>query len=67
MSIPKAKKNENYQQFMYRCLSDAYMIDTYRNKTQRVAMCSLQLKKRDEKIKNQNSKAKQKQSKSNKG
>ena len=53
MSIPKAKKNETRQAFMYRCLSDSFMIKEYKNKTQRVAVCSLELKKRDEKVKNQ--------------
>ncbi|QDP56696.1 MAG: hypothetical protein Unbinned3205contig1001_31 [Prokaryotic dsDNA virus sp.] len=67
MSIPKAKKGESTQSFMYRCLSDSHMIKVYKNKTQRVAVCSLELKIRDEKVKNQKAKAKSKQSKSNKG
>lgn len=67
MSIPKANKNEKVQAFMHRCLSDVYMIDRFRNKTQRVAMCSLELRKRDEKVKNQELKSKSKKSQSNKG
>tara|TARA_R110000787_G_scaffold16595_2_gene50039 strand:- start:1425 stop:1613 length:189 start_codon:yes stop_codon:yes gene_type:complete len=62
MSIPKAKKNESTQSFMYRCLSDTFMIQEYKNKTQRVAICSLELRKRDEKVKNQKLKIQQKKS-----
>lgn len=51
MSIPKARSNESMPNFMERCVSDPYMNKIYKNKTQRVAICSLELKLRDEEVK----------------
>ena len=53
MSIPKAKKNEKTETFMLRCLADVYMFKHYKHKPQRVACFYLQIKKRDETVKNQ--------------
>jgi len=69
MSLPKRKKNESDDVFVGRCLKDAFMMQTYKNKAQRHAVCCSQLKYKPSEKKNttKTRKAKSKQSKSNKG
>ncbi|QDP57727.1 MAG: hypothetical protein Unbinned6486contig1001_42 [Prokaryotic dsDNA virus sp.] len=52
--IPKPKNKELNKNFINRCMVDDYMIKTYKNINQRLAVCSSRLKfkpkKQDEKI-----------------
>tara|TARA_R100001244_G_scaffold132321_1_gene108191 strand:+ start:4580 stop:4741 length:162 start_codon:yes stop_codon:yes gene_type:complete len=46
---PKPKVKEKDDIFIGRCLGDSFMIENYKNKTQRKAECCSQLKKRPKK------------------
>lgn len=69
MPLPKPKKNEKDEVFIGRCLGDQTMIKEYPNKTQRMAVCKVQLKykPKNEKNKPKKSKTKRGQSKNYKG
>lgn len=40
MPIPKPKKNEKRNDFIQRCMIDPIMINEYKNKDQRLAVCA---------------------------
>jgi len=50
MNIPKPKKNENISEFMDRCVYDKIMIKNYPHKTQRAAICALQIRGKKNKL-----------------
>lgn len=46
MPIPKPQPKESQAEFMNRCMDDPKMSQEYQNKSQRLAVCYLQWKKR---------------------
>lgn len=42
MPIPKPTASENKKQFIIRCMADPVMVKEYKNKDQRLAICSTQ-------------------------
>lgn len=46
MPLPKPNKGENRKDFMSRCIADPIMIKEYKNTDQRLAICSVQFRKK---------------------
>lgn len=45
MPLPTKKPNEQREEFIRRCMSDAVMNKEYPNKAQRLAICAVQWRK----------------------
>ena len=46
MPLPKPNKGEDRKSFMSRCMADTIMIKEYKNTDQRLAICSVQFRKK---------------------
>jgi len=47
MPLPKPRKKESQQEFVSRCMGDDMMLDEYKDKKQRAAICYTQFKQRE--------------------